>query len=514
MMEFLKIENLALLERAEVDFKQGFTVVTGETGAGKSVLLGALSMLAGARKGREIVGGYSDTCRVEAVLRFADTSEIDALLESAGLPPCEDGALLIARTISATKPAKAFVNSSPASLSFLAELGKLWIDFHGPGEPQKLFSGKNQLAMLDTFAGDSAETAEYMKLYGERKQTLSALEKLEQGGSLGADEVEFLKSRIAAIDAVNPTEDSIAELERQSKIAESSSDITEKSAAAAESINGDGGALASVAAAAKCGAEIARFSPEAKALCERLSGAALELSDIAAEYENLARSSDMDEAQIAQIREKMTDWLGLCRKYGGGGRAGGRGEGPADGVARILARLHEDVRQHRAGRGLAVRTGNGDGAASVHQQGEDVAAVHDAGAFLRSGDDFRVIGLDGAGVYDGVRFGHVFGTLAELHGDAQGFQTVGFSAVFAIRTVDLDASLMEHFGKDAHAGASDADEMGMPQHFDALIGAECRSGGGKGDGCSHDNAPCWIGSAVFIMSHGRPVRGGWPMALR
>lgn len=316
-MEFLKIENLALLERAEVDFRQGFTVVTGETGAGKSVLLGALSMLAGARKGREIVGGYSDTCRVEAVLRFADTSEIDALLESAGLPPCEDGALLIARTISATKPAKAFVNSSPASLSFLAELGKLWIDFHGPGEPQKLFSGKNQLAMLDTFAGDGVETAEYMNLYGERKQTLSALEKLEQGGSLGADEVEFLKSRIAAIDAVNPTEDSVAELEKQSKIAESASDITEKSAAAAESINGDGGALASIAAAAKCGAEIARFSPEAKALCERLSGAALELSDIAAEYENLARSSDMDEAQIAQIREKMTDWLGLCRKYGG-----------------------------------------------------------------------------------------------------------------------------------------------------------------------------------------------------
>ena len=84
MIEFLKIENLALLERAEIDFRAGFTAVTGETGAGKSVLLGALSMLAGARTGREAVGPHADFCRAEAVLRFEDSSEIDALLDSAG----------------------------------------------------------------------------------------------------------------------------------------------------------------------------------------------------------------------------------------------------------------------------------------------------------------------------------------------------------------------------------------------------------------------------------------------
>ena len=95
MIEYLRIENLALLERAEIDFTEGFTAVTGETGAGKSVLLGALAMLSGARCGKEAVGGHSDTCRVEAVLRFKDTSKIDKLLESSGLPPCEDGTLLI-----------------------------------------------------------------------------------------------------------------------------------------------------------------------------------------------------------------------------------------------------------------------------------------------------------------------------------------------------------------------------------------------------------------------------------
>lgn len=316
MIEYLRIENLALLERAEIDFTEGFTAVTGETGAGKSVLLGALAMLSGARCGKEAVGGHSDTCRVEAVLRFKDTSKIDRLLESSGLPPCEDGTLLISRVVGISKPSRAFVNSSPAPLSFLSKLGGYWIDFHGPGEPQKLFSRKNQLEMLDTFAVDSQLLEEYMRIYSERRQILSNIESLSQTKSLGEDEIEFLRSRIAAIDAVNPTEESIAELEEKSKLAEAASDIVEKSSAVAEAIDGDGGILEKLAAASKFASEISRFSAAAESLSERLRGVGLELADISSEYGNLARSSNMDEAQIETVRRKMTDWLGLCRKFG------------------------------------------------------------------------------------------------------------------------------------------------------------------------------------------------------
>lgn len=316
MIEYLRIENLALLERAEIDFTEGFTAVTGETGAGKSVLLGALAMLSGARCGKEAVGGHSDTCRVEAVLRFKDTSKIDRLLESSGLPTCEDGTLLISRVVGISKPSRAFVNSSPAPLSFLSKLGGYWIDFHGPGEPQKLFSRKNQLEMLDTFAGDSQLLEEYMRIYSERRQMLSNIELLSQTKSLGEDEIEFLRSRIAAIDAVNPTEESIAELEEKSKLAEAASDIVEKSSAVAEAIDGDGGILEKLAAASKFASEISRFSAAAESLSERLRGVGLELADISSEYGNLARSSNMDEAQIETVRRKMTDWLGLCRKFG------------------------------------------------------------------------------------------------------------------------------------------------------------------------------------------------------
>lgn len=249
-------------------------------------------------------------------MRFEDSSEIDALLDSAGLPPCEDGALLISRTVGVSKPSRAFVNSSPAPLSFLSRLGGYWIDFHGPGEPQKLFSRRSQLEMLDTFAGDSGEIAEYMRIYSERREVLAQIEELSQARSLGADEIEFLRSRIAAIDALNPTEEGIAQLEEKSKLAEAASDIAQKSAAAAEAIGGDGGALESVAAAAKLAAEIARLCPSSAPLAERVKAVSFELSDISSEYEGLAGSSNMDEAEIEEVRAKMTDWLGLCRKYG------------------------------------------------------------------------------------------------------------------------------------------------------------------------------------------------------
>lgn len=138
-------------------------------------------------------------------------------------------------------------------------------------------------------------------------------------------------------------------------------------------------------------------------------------------------------------------------------------DGTADGVARIgefaFSGVHENVRQHGAGRGLAVGAGHGHRTFRVHQQGEDVAAVHDALPCLMRGDDFRIVRLDGAGEHDGVLAFDVLRLLAEFDGDAEALQTVGFGAWLTVRTIDLDALLMQHFSEHAHACATDADEM-------------------------------------------------------
>ena len=316
MIEFLKISNLALMDEARVEFSEGFTAVTGETGAGKSVMLGALSLLAGNRRGREIIREGADSCKVEALISFSDTSEIDAFLEKNGLRKCDDGSLVVSRVISREKSGRVFINGTLAPLSALAELGPLWIDFHGPQEPQKLFSAKNQLLLLDNYCRNDATRAEYMRLYSERARILSEMESLKNSKSLSADEAEFISSQIEAIDAVNPTDESISELERLSRIAEMSSQIVENTGEIYELLEGENGANASIARAKRLADGIGAADEAAEALARRLEDAAVELSDVAEEYARLARSCDMDESRIEDVRAKMSEWLALSRKYG------------------------------------------------------------------------------------------------------------------------------------------------------------------------------------------------------
>src|SRR5580693_5199480 len=134
MLQSLLIRNLALLDEVSLDFEAGFTAVTGETGAGKSILLGALSLLAGERADKTMIRQGAAACEVEAALYFADPRRMDALLAGLDLPPCEDGLLLLKRTLPREKAPKITVNGSMATLAALQQLGENWIDFHGPSE--------------------------------------------------------------------------------------------------------------------------------------------------------------------------------------------------------------------------------------------------------------------------------------------------------------------------------------------------------------------------------------------
>jgi DNA repair protein RecN (Recombination protein N) len=151
MLQSLRIRNLALLEEVSLDFEAGFTVVTGETGAGKSILLGALSLLAGERAEKTIIRQGAAACEVEASLLFSDPTRIDAVLAELELPATEDGVLLLRRTVPREKAPKITVNGSLATLAALHRLGEVWIDFHGPSEPRRLLREGCQLELLDLF---------------------------------------------------------------------------------------------------------------------------------------------------------------------------------------------------------------------------------------------------------------------------------------------------------------------------------------------------------------------------
>ncbi|MEC9227691.1 MAG: AAA family ATPase, partial [Verrucomicrobiota bacterium] len=214
MLQYIRIKNLALLDEVTLEFESGFTVVTGETGAGKSVLLGGLGLLSGARTDKGMIRQGHDQLEVEAALYFTDSYVVDRMLKNAGLPECEEGVLILTRTVHRTKMPRIQINGSIATLSQLQEFGASWIDFHGPGEPQKLFQEKHQLEMLDSFAGNIQRLEKYQSAYTEGVGVNREIEASENRERLNADELEFIRKQIKKIDAANISESSIEELER------------------------------------------------------------------------------------------------------------------------------------------------------------------------------------------------------------------------------------------------------------------------------------------------------------
>ena len=137
MLTRLSVRNLAIVESADVEFGEGLTVVTGETVAGKSVLMGALELVLGARADASAVRDGAKEARIEAEFRNPPAS-VAALLDEAGLPACEEGALLVRRTISATGGGRVHVNDAAKTVQTLRALGKLLVDVHGPNDHQSL----------------------------------------------------------------------------------------------------------------------------------------------------------------------------------------------------------------------------------------------------------------------------------------------------------------------------------------------------------------------------------------
>ena len=317
MLKYIRIKNLALLEEVTLEFESGFTAVTGETGAGKSVLLGALGLLSGARTDKGVIRQGQDLLEVEAALYFADALLIDKLLEAAGLPTCEDGLLLLKRTVHRRKIPRIQINGSLATLSQLQALGESWIDFHGPGEPQKLFQEKRQLEMLDTYAGNVRALAAFALSFEEWRKALREIETLETGERLDSDELDFVRKQIKKIDAVDVSEDTIEELERDYNRISSAQELVSLASACSEGMIGEqsvndllGGVLLRLE-------EMVKLDEGSQTLLERAQSLQIELQDLGQELGHLVNDYDFDPEAIEAVTEHMNLWQELRRKYGG-----------------------------------------------------------------------------------------------------------------------------------------------------------------------------------------------------
>lgn len=318
MLQHLHIRNLALLDEVSLEPDSGLITITGETGAGKSVILGALSLLSGVRADKTLIRHGQETCSVEAGIFLADSRATDQFLEKLGLPTCDENQLLISRTLSRKRISKIHINGALTTLQNLKNLGEFWIDFHGPSEPRKLFKERYQLEMLDAYAGLLGELETYQAEFSKWKTLLAEIQKLSTQEALSPEQEAFYQSQVEEIDALELTEESAAKLEadhsRLSKVKDLAK-LTQQILSILAS--GSNSSLQTISESLRYAKELSVLDPETDHLMERVESMVIEVQDLSEEFQQYGRELDVNPMTISVIEDRFSKWQSVKRKFGG-----------------------------------------------------------------------------------------------------------------------------------------------------------------------------------------------------
>jgi DNA repair protein RecN (Recombination protein N) len=315
MLTLLKIRNLALVDELAWELGAGLIGVTGETGAGKSVIVGALKLVLGERADKSLIRTGEDQCVVEAVFELTHTAGINPILEEGGLAPCDDNQLIVRRTIGQSA-SRQFVNDSPVTLALLKRLGEHLVDLHGPHDHQSLLSADRQLAMLDAYAGSENQLATYRETYRAWRSKNAALEALRNAENATEHEIDLLKHQISEIDAaqLNPAEEQ--DLEDRWRRANNASRLMESAAAAISTLNGENGILDRLGELQRLVRDLEKLDPSISEKTASLETAAVELQDLEGNLADYTQELEINPAEAETLAERVNLIESLKRKYG------------------------------------------------------------------------------------------------------------------------------------------------------------------------------------------------------
>ncbi len=317
MLASLRIRNFALVEALEWEIPAGFVAITGETGAGKSILIGGLKLLLGERADKSAIRAGESECVIEAIAQLPEGSSLPELLAEAGAEPCEDGQLLLKRVISASGAGKQFVNGSPATLALLRQIGDRLIDLHGPHDHQSLFSREAQTRLLDAFAGCEAALAGYREsragwLALEREQA-----ETDAAGEAREREIDLLQHQVAEIEAAALLSDEEETLLARQQTAANARRLQELAAALAGGLSeAEDSAESRLVEVGRLFRELARLDPTQSALADRHAALAEEVADLARAVTAYGDRIDADPQTLADLEARLDLVQSLKRKYG------------------------------------------------------------------------------------------------------------------------------------------------------------------------------------------------------
>ncbi len=315
MLQFLTIENYALIDHLEFHPGQGLTVITGETGAGKSIIMGALGLILGQRADAKAVRSGASKCIIEAQFDISAYA-LEGFFDQNDLE-YDASATIIRREIYATGKSRAFVNDTPVQLPLLRELGSHLIDIHS--QHQNLLLGQDafQLSVVDALAHNQAEYASYRAAYDQLKTQDSKLKTLKAQAEHDAQEADYLRFQFSQLDEANLVEGEQVELEAEHDLLGNAEDIKASLSIMYDDLEGEDLAVVQVLKDVTQRAhELSRIYPDIAEIAQRLESDYIDLKDIASEV--FRRSEDIiyDPMRLEQIEDRLSLLLSLQKKHG------------------------------------------------------------------------------------------------------------------------------------------------------------------------------------------------------
>ena len=314
MLQSLRIRNIAIVEDVTVEFGPGLNVITGETGAGKSVIIGALNLILGDRADKSLLRAGADQCSVEAA--FAVPAP--ALLEELGLPAGDAGVLILRRQLTAAGTGKCFINDSPATVQTLKRIGDSLVDMHGPHDHQSLLSREFQMDLLDAFGQHTKPRQTYEATYQQERQLQAERAALAEDGRDPAQEIEFLSFQVREIESAKLAElDETELLQEHTRVANAQRILELADAIHGARTESESSAFSALAAAQKPLSDLAGIVPETLPWKDAAATLAMQLQELDQSVSRFAQRIDADPARLQELDARVTQVQTLKRKYGG-----------------------------------------------------------------------------------------------------------------------------------------------------------------------------------------------------
>ncbi len=317
MLARLTVRNYVLIDSLEIDFPEGLVIITGQTGAGKSILLGALSLVTGSRADASMVSEGAENCVVEAEFDSVDDTLRQILEENE--VEWEGGHLIIRRVVNRSGRSRSFVNDSPVPISVLQEIASKLVDVHSQHQTLILSDRGFQLDILDHYAGNTALREECARIWREMASRKSELASLEARLRKIESEKDYNEAQFRQLEAANLRDGELAELEEEQKQLANAEEIkTGLSAAEGLYSPSDAEAVSMDSALKEAGkiiSKLGRYIPAAEALAERIDSCRYELGDIFSEISDLNSRTDLSPQRLEEVEGRMSLLYGLMQKH-------------------------------------------------------------------------------------------------------------------------------------------------------------------------------------------------------